>query len=148
MKDREAILRVLAFLLMDYDTEYKGDMDDFLNKTMRRINKMAKNEIVKLEGRFKRVMENTFRTFGENNFRLPTENSRGRINIAMMEAICFIFDRIPDELTLRSKQILVRNFNTRLLADDRFREAIRLSTNSEKNVRTRFDMTTELLLQS
>ena len=61
MKDREAILRFFCFSSPNAIEEYKGDLDDFLGKTMRRINRMSNSEIDELKRRFSsRVMELTF----------------------------------------------------------------------------------------
>ena len=67
MKDREAILRYIAFRLQDYKTDYKNDMDAFLGEAMKYINQMSDNEIQKLKVNFERVMHHTYKFFGDRN---------------------------------------------------------------------------------
>ncbi|MDV3951733.1 hypothetical protein CMT77_05825 [Elizabethkingia anophelis] len=145
MKDREAILRFFAFSSPNAIEEYKGDLDDFLGKTMRRINRMSNSEIDELKRRFSRVMELTFDFFGSNNFRLPTQNSRGRINIALMECVSVFFDEKNDSELLNNKQNIIDRYYNNLLPNNEFRESIRTSTGSISNVKTRFNKTFEIL---
>ncbi|MBX2923041.1 MAG: DUF262 domain-containing protein [Chitinophagaceae bacterium] len=145
MKDREAILRFFAFSNRNAIDEYKGDLDDFLGKTMRRINRMSNLEIEDLKRRFLRVMNLTFAFFGSNNFRLPIENSRGRINIALLECISVFFDKKSDLELSNNKQNIINQYYDRLLKDNEFRESIRISTGSPTNVKTRFNKTFEIL---
>lgn len=144
MKDREAILRFFSFVIWDYKEDYKGDMDDFLNKTMRKINKMDVGELTSLTSKFFRVMNKTFDFFADKNFRLSTENSRGRINIAIMETICFFFNKYDDAFLDKNKKVIIKNFKT-LLKDAEYLDSVRLSTSSEKNVKKRFDKVQEIL---
>lgn len=145
MKDREAILRYLSFSSPDALNEYKGDLDDFLGKTMRRINRMSDSEIVKLSERFIRVMKITFDFFEYNNFRLPTESSRGRINIALLECISVFFDQKSDAELSQNKIMIIERYYNYLLNDLEFIESIRISTGSSANVKTRFKKVFEIL---
>lgn len=145
MKDREAILRFLAFSSPDALTEYKGDLDEFLGRTMRRINRMSDSEILELKERFIRVMKKTFDFFGYNNFRLPTQNSRGRINIALLESISVFFDRKSDTELLQNRNTIIERYYENLLKNPEFIESIRISTGSPTNVRTRFQKVFEIL---
>lgn len=145
MKDREAILRFFAFSAPNAIEEYKGDLDDFLGKAMRRINRMSDKEIFELKRRFSRVMQLTFQFFGSNNFRLPTQNSRGRINIALMDCISVFFDQKSDGELLNNQQNIINNYYNNLLPNNEFRESIRISTGSISNVKKRFNKTFEIL---
>jgi uncharacterized protein DUF262 len=145
MKDREAILRFIAFSNPNALEEYKSDMDDYLGKIMRRLNRMTEADILVLENRFSRVMRLTYDFFGENIFRLPTENSKGRINIALMEAIMVFFERTPDDILQMSRNVILDKYYNVLLRDSEFRDSIRNSTNSEKNVKTRFRKVFQIL---
>lgn len=145
MKDREAILRFFAFSAPNAREEYKGDLDDFLGKAMRKINRMSDSEIAELKRRFSRVMQLTFQFFGSNNFRLPTQNSRGRINIALMDCISVFFDEKNDSELLNNKQTIIDRYYNNLLLNNEFRESIRISTGSISNVKMRFNKTFEIL---
>ncbi|WP_426278592.1 GmrSD restriction endonuclease domain-containing protein [Chryseobacterium sp. S-02] len=145
MKDREAILRFFAFTNANSVGEYKGDLDDFLGKAMRRINRMSVEEIDNLKTRFFRVMNLTYDFFGSTNFRLPTSSGRGRINIALLECISSFFDNTDDQDLINNKQLIQYKYYNILLNDLDFRESIRISTGSPLNVRTRFNKTFEIL---
>lgn len=145
MKDREAILRFFAFTLFDYTIDYKNDLDDFLGKTMRRINRLDETQLKDLENRFIRVMVKTFDFFQYSNFRLPTEYGRGRINIALMETISVFFDKNSDEFLSINQNRIINNYYNILLKDNEFIDSVRISTSSDKNVRTRFNKTVEIL---
>ena len=41
MKYREFILRYLAFKLFDYEKDYQGDLSDFVEETLKKINLMG-----------------------------------------------------------------------------------------------------------
>lgn len=145
MKDREAILRFFAFSSPDALADYKGDLDDFLGKAMRRINRMPDAAIDNLERRFFRVMRLTFEFFGSNNFRLPIQNSRGRLNVALLEAISVFFDQTTDSHLDANKATITDRYYHQLLPDIEFRDSIRISTGSEKNVKTRFSKVFNIL---
>lgn len=144
MKDREAILRYFAFTLFNYDKDYKGDLDDFLGRTMRKINRMSPTQVNELKSKFYRVMSKTFDFFGAANFRLPNENSRGRINIAIMESICFFFDLTSDKYLEEHREQIIQKF-TELLKNPEYLESVRYATGSEKHVRARFRRALEIL---
>lgn len=144
MKDREAVLRYLAFRMQDYQTDYKNDMDSFLGEAMEQINTMPPADLQPYKDEFKRVMELTFQFFGEKNFRLPTDTTRGRINIALMESISYFFADQTDEFLLANKMQIIDRYD-RLLKDESYKEAIRFSTNVTRRVKHRFELASEIL---
>lgn len=144
MKDREAVLRFLAFKLFDYNSDYDNDMDDFLGNAMKKINRMKESEIEKLKIDFKRVMKLTYDFFEDRNFRLPTEKSRGRINIALFESVSYFFSISSDEFLKRNRKKIIRNYE-KLLLNSQFKDAIRISTGNKARVINRFKLTKEIL---
>lgn len=144
MKDREAILRFLAFSIYDYNIDYKGDLSDFLEKAMVKINGMQDQEIEELKKNFKRVMELTYDFFGKKNFRFPTERSRGRLNIAMLETVCYFFLKHPDKFLLANKEKIKNNLNDLVSNKDYF-DAARYATGDKPRVNTRFNLALEIL---
>ncbi|MEZ4864090.1 MAG: DUF262 domain-containing protein [Caldilineaceae bacterium] len=144
MKDREAILRYLAFSIQNYKTEYKNDMDAFLGKAMEQINQMGDGQIEQLRVEFERVMRRTHEFFGDKNFRLPTNSTRGRINIALMEAVCYFFTQKSEEFLAKHKQVIRKNYQ-QLLTDREFIETIRFSTSARGRVIERFESTQRIL---
>ena len=144
MKDREVILRYLAFKLFDYEKDYEGDMSDFVEKAMKKINLMDDGEIEILENDFERVMNLTFDFFGTKNFRLPSGKNRGRINIAIFESLCYFFSKMSDEFLQAHKKSIQDNF-IKLLENPEYFDAIRYSTSSKSKVITRFKLAQNIL---
>ncbi|MDL2242066.1 DUF262 domain-containing protein, partial [Bacteroidales bacterium OttesenSCG-928-L03] len=79
MKDREVVLRYIAFRWFDYKTEYIGNMSDYIETVMKRINKMQEADIQKMRVDFKKVMRQSLSIWGNRNFRIPTNSTRGTI---------------------------------------------------------------------
>lgn len=144
MKDREVILRYLAFKLFDYEKDYQGDMSDFVEKAMKKINLMDDGEIEILENDFERVMNLTFEFFGPKNFRLPSGQNRGRINIAIFESVCYFFSARSDEFLQSHKKSIQDNF-IKLLENPAYFDAIKYSTSSKSKVITRFKLAQDIL---
>ncbi len=145
MKDQEAILRFLAFSIFDYKKDYKGNMSNFLENTMRFINVQKSNEIIeKLEIEFERVMALTFDFFGNKNFRFPTEKTRGIINLAMFEAVTYFFSNKSDDFLSKHKTIIQNNFQL-LVQDEIFKNAAQRATGDRNRVLTRFNRVQEVL---
>ncbi len=136
MKDREAILRCIAFALTPYE-DYNGSLDEFLEMTMKKLNSMSSVKIENIKERAIATFDRTYEIFGSRNFRIPSGNTRGRINIALMEAVfnCF-WNRSDDKIS--NKDILVNQYN-KMIQDREFLESFRASTISKSGVRTRFE---------
>jgi uncharacterized protein with ParB-like and HNH nuclease domain len=144
MKDREAVLRYLAFQIFDYETDYHGDMSDFVEETMRTINLMADEKIATLKSDFEGVMTLTFDFFGKRNFRLPTEQTRGRINLAVFESVSYFFSIKSDRFLKTHKKTIQRHFD-QLLQDEAYLDAVRFSTANTAKVITRFKRVRKIL---
>ncbi|MEG4281379.1 DUF262 domain-containing protein [Microcoleus sp. MON1_C1] len=144
MKDREVILRYLAFKLFDYDNDYQGDMSDFVERAMKKINLMDDRDIDLLKNDFERVMNLTFEFFGPKNFRLPSGQNRGRINIAIFESVCYFFSARSDEFLQSHKKSIQDNF-IKLLENPEYFDAIKYSTSSKSKVSNRFKLAQNIL---
>jgi hypothetical protein len=144
LKDREVVLRYLAFKLFDYATDYHEDMSIFVENAMKTLNVMADSEIEELKADFKRVMTLTFEFFGKNNFRLPTNHSRGKINTAILESVCYFFSTKSDSFLEKNKQTIQNNLS-KLLQDETYLDAVRFSTGDKARVKARFKRAQEIL---
>jgi uncharacterized protein with ParB-like and HNH nuclease domain len=144
MKDREVVLRYLAFKIMDYATDYHDDMSIFVENAMRKINLMDSTEIEKLKTEFKRVMSLTFEFFGDKNFRLPSKQTRGKINIAVLESVCYFFSANNDLFLKNNKRKIKSNFK-KLLKNPSYLDAVRSSTGGKTSVIKRFKVAQEIL---
>lgn len=143
MKDREAALRCIAFTILDYKKVYTRSMDDFLEQAMRRINKMSTVEVEDLKRKFLDIMERTLQTFGNTNFRIPSDYTRGRINIAVMETIYYVYCRKIEQGQTIDNNLMRQLFQT-LLKDPDYLDAVRNSTGSPSKVTTRFNLAEKL----
>lgn len=143
MKDREAILRCLAFTIFDYTTDYKNSMDEFLERAMKKLNAMGENDIQILKDEFLRIMQVTTEIFGNRNFRVSTPYSRGRVNIAVLESVYFYFSKHPQLSALNSSDIQ-RNFEA-LLTNAIYAAAVKYSTGSTSQVQNRFTLANQIL---
>lgn len=144
MKDREAVLRYISFKLFDYKKDYQGDMSDFVEQAMRKINKMSEEYVLVLKNDFDRVMQLTYAFFGERNFRVPSPDTRGRINIAILESVSYFFSQQTDAFLHENKASIIKNFG-RLLKTPDYLDAVQQSTGDKKRVATRFDLAQEIL---
>lgn len=142
MKAREAILRCIAFVIQPFDS-YQGSIDDFLEKAMKKLNAMSSIEIDDLESKTLKTFDLTYDFFGKSNFRIPGVNTRGRINVAVMEVIfnCFWNKQISD---FPKQNIVIRSFQN-LLRDTEFLESFRISTSSKSGVNKRFKLAHQYL---
>jgi len=154
MKDREAVLRYLAFRISNYQTDYKGDMDAFLGEAMMKINRMENEQINSLEKDFERVMRLTYEFFGKNNFRLPSGATRGRINLALMESVSLFFASHSDEFLQSNKAQILKNYEKLLDSKEAgrenedvllYRDAIQFATGDRNRVIRRIELAAAIL---
>lgn len=151
MKDREMILRYLSFKIFDYEKDYKGELSEFVENTMREINtKISDAEIEALKIDFERVMRYTYDFWGNTNFRFPVytqegfPKSRGFVNTSMFESICYFFSQVSDEFLRQNRQRIIENF-AKLLQDATYTDAVRFSTGSKFRVINRFKLAQQIL---
>lgn len=139
MKDREAALRCIAFTILDYKKTYARSMDEFLERAMRKINKLSLVEVEDIKKRFLSIMKQTLHVFGMANFRIPSDYTRGRINIAVMETIYYVFYKKAELGQTIDNNLMRQSFQT-LLKDSEYLDAVRNSTGSSYKVTTRFEL--------
>ena len=144
MKDREVILRYLAFKISDYEKNYQGDLSDFVETAMKTINLMSDENIIELKEDFERVMKKSFDFFGKKNFRLPSGENRGRINIAIFESVSYFFSANSDYFLYKNREYIQKNF-IELLENKDYLDSIRSATSSKSRVLTRFKLAQEIL---
>lgn len=92
MLDREYVLRFLSFTEIDYKKEYKGNIDSFLIKGLKKANNFEEGDIIRVTEQFVRIMNVCKDVFGKYAFRKYNKDfRRGPINKAIFEiwAICF-----------------------------------------------------------
>jgi hypothetical protein len=143
MKDREAALRCIAFTILDFKKDYGRSMDDFLERAMRKINKLSVIEVEDIKKDFIKIMKQTRKLFGIYNFRIPSDYTRGRINIAVMETIYYVLYKKAQLGQTIDDGLMRQSFKT-LLKDGMYLDAVRNSTGSPSKVMTRFDLAKQI----
>ena len=150
MRDREVINRFCAFLLCDdVQSEYTGDMDDFLAETLKKMNKMSPDQLEEMSGKFRRSMANNYYLFEKHAFRRHTRESTSRsvINIALFDVLSVYMVRFDVDYVAGHADKMRDRFYELMESED-FKTSIStsinaLSTNSVTKVRARFKMIQE-----
>lgn len=147
MKDREVVLRYLAFRWFDYEKEYSGgDMSGYIESAMKKINQKEDEYIDNIKTDFKRIMEVSFSIWGNVNFRIPTEFTRGTINTAILETVCNYLSSKDDNFIKTNKQVIKTNY-TKLIADKVYYDSVTSSTGNRQKVLDRFRIAHNILNQ-
>ena len=142
MRDREFVNRFCAFQILDIE-EYK-DMDDFLAKALRKMNKEI--SLSNLSQQFRNSLENNLVLFGKHAFRKHSfdQENRGILNASLWDVMSTGLSRYPQYLVTQESKILKRKFYD-LLENEQFNDSITSSTSSVKQVNYRFSATREML---
>jgi len=144
MKDREVILRYISFRWSDYKSKYTGDMSEFVEKMMVRLNKSEIEELNKIKNDFKRVMNWSFKIWGKKNFRIPTEKSKGTINTAVLESVSNYLSYQSDNFLEENRKTIELNYSN-LIEDQNYFQSVTRSTGNKTKVMDRFRIVHELL---
>ncbi len=136
MRDRECINRFAGFYLRGPLT-YAGDMEDFLNTTLKGINSHC--DFDRLTSDFLKSMRINKLIFGKHAFRksISAGYSRSVINVALFDIFATEFAVWPEAIAIE-RAVDIKEAAKKMLGDDGFLDAISRSTNSTKNVRIRF----------
>ncbi|NOS89784.1 MAG: DUF262 domain-containing protein, partial [Methylococcaceae bacterium] len=146
MRDRECINRFCAFHLLPLDN-YKGDMDEWLAESLRKMNELDQLSLSNLSALFKNSLNNNYTLFQEQAFRkhTPRQSRRGVINISLWDVMTTELANYSDEqIKLHANEIKTSFY--KLLNDEDFSNSITLGTNSTRNVWYRF-MAVQQMLQ-
>ena len=143
MRDREFVNRFCAFQLFDLN-EYPGDMDDFLAKCLRQMNRMKDSELSQLSSEFRRGLASNFILFKRHAFRKHYSklDRRSVINASLWDVMSTGLSRYPEEHVKEYSKVLRTTFYE-LLEDGEFYDAITSGTNGTRKVKCRFKNTRE-----
>ena len=146
MIDREYITRFIAFTELDYKKEYKGNIDSFLIKAMKKVNNYNEADLEKIRNNFKRIMIYCKKIFGRYAFRkYSQEYRRGPINKAIFEMWSVIFNKLEEnemELLLANKEKFLEDFQ-KLQSDKDF--AVVLKAGDQYSMAKRMSMAADLV---
>ena len=149
MADREYVNRFIAFTELDYASEYRGNIDDFLRKALKKLNHYEDKEILRVETSFFRVMTYSRAILGRYAFRKYNENwRRGPINKALFESWCLIFSQMPDrelEILKEKRDLLLKNFQKELGSPDYINA---LKAGDQYSVARRIEMTRRVVRET
>lgn len=139
MRDREFVNRFCAFQVLPIE-DYR-DMDEFLATALTKINKFAPDQLTQLSAEFRSGLENNYAVFEKHSFRKHSagQTSRSVLNASLWDVMSTGLSKYPREVVETNADLLRSAFYMRL-EDPVFTHAITYSTNSTKNVRTRFEM--------
>ena len=145
MRDREFVNRFCAFRIFDLD-EYRGDMDDFLDKCLRRMNEMEESKLSQVSAEFRRSLANNYMVFEEHAFRKyrPEQERRSVLNASLWDVMSTGLFRYAEE-RVRAHAAPLREAVRALFDDEEFDRAITYATNDRRRVATRFRMARETL---
>lgn len=147
MRDRECINRFCAFYLLPLhndrgESNYKGDMDEWLAEALRRMNQSDDAELQTLSKAFENALHNNYLLFHEQAFRKhsPEQSKRGVLNISLWDVMTVGLARYSQDQVKLHADELRKGFYT-LLNDKIFKDSITLGTNSTLSVTDRFKLT-------
>lgn len=148
LRAEELVLRCLAFI--DQGPEpYLGDLLEYLNTELSRLNKMSDHERLALHNRFERALRLARAVFGENAFRRINPRTGAfvlTLNAALMDVVVAGFataDEIDVDAYATTRKPGLLHARTSLLSDPAFVDAITHSTGDRARVQTRFRLWTK-----
>ncbi len=98
MADQEYVIRFMAFTELNYKTEYKDDIDQFLILAMKKVNHYSNEDLKRIEKNFLKVMRYAKDIFEKNAFRKVGDGGRrGPINKALFELFSVCFSELKEE---------------------------------------------------
>lgn len=142
MRADELVLRCLAFLDQGL-ANYRGDMLEFLNGELRRLNTTTAKQRNELASRFDDAVATVTAVFGVNAFRRAA--SSPALNAALMDVLIAGFPQGIAFLRWIEHKDAVRMAFSQLLTDPIFVEAITYGTGDTMRVRTRFNLWDKVL---
>lgn len=98
MADQEYVIRFMAFTEIDYQTEYRDDIDAFLILAMKKVNNYDDVGLKRIKRNFLKAMRYSRAILGKNAFRKIGEGERrGPINKALFELFSVCFSELDEE---------------------------------------------------
>ncbi len=129
--DQDFVTRFVAFYIHPI-TEYRPDLETFLNKSMQRIKKLSESERNELKKNFINAMDMAWKIFGNDAFRkrYRAEDYRKPINKSLFEIWSVYLSRLDssqcDRLVQKKKDVV--NEFTNLNRDKEFERSITSGT--------------------
>ena len=148
MLDRDYVARFVAFYLTPY-TEYKPDLDNFLNEGMVKLGKLSIKEMEKLKEDFISAMELADEIFGKFAFTKKTSSGKkGPLNKSLFECWSVSLAKLSKKekiVLLKNKEEIFALFQKLLDESPDFISAITAATNDKKKLALRFTSVKKIL---
>ena len=150
MKDKYMILRFISFylwkekLLKDKQAKlvkYTSNIDEFVGKTMYFLNKQDDSFINELSIMFNETMELAFMLRQKDAFRIPNNERKRPINMALMESLGYLFSKIRNVV---NPEIYLERIN-QLLKDKEFITSLTIRIDNTVSVEKRFEKIDKVL---
>ena len=150
MADRECILRFMAFHIQPPEKYTTNDLDGYIGKAMKKINRMSLEDRDSLSADFKKAMCAASDIFGEYAFRKRTniDDRRRPVSKALFESWSVQLARCsPEQIRVLVKKCedVQRRFIQLVVEDEDFNNAISYSTSTPRRVRKRFQAIKQLV---
>ncbi|MCC6686773.1 MAG: DUF262 domain-containing protein [Fimbriimonadaceae bacterium] len=138
MQDREFVNRFCSFQLFGLE-DYRGDMDDWLAKSLGKLNKTDDGLIETLGSQLQLSLQNNLSVFGEHAFRKhrPEQSRRGLINASLFDVMSTGLAKYSEAQVSSASSALKERFYA-LMEDEDFTRSITYSPNTPNVVRRRF----------
>lgn len=148
MRDREFVNRFCGFRLLGL-AAYNDDMDDFLAKTLERMNALGDAELGRLSEAFRRTLTHNYELFGDHAFRKHKAQARKRsvLNASLFDVMSTGLARYETDVVRANKRSIRQGFFA-LMEDTGFIDAITYGPNGTTKVRTRFQKAHAMLREA
>ena len=151
MNDRELILRLLAFKVLNFTSYQKSNnLSIFLANAMKEINKMDNSELDELKDFFTDAMQKAYLVFEKYAFRKIFENDSitRPINKSLFETFGYFLPKYDIDILTTYKNNIVDNLRHDLTYDIKLESSISRATNNIDNVQYRFEKIDQLIKDS
>jgi len=144
MRDREFVNRFCAFQLLPIE-DYRGDMDDFLARGLKKMNASTPPQLNSLSAQFRTSLTNNYRVFGDHAFRKHTEPNHRRsvLNASLWDVMSTGLSRLPESLVEARAKTLRHAFYL-LMDDTAFVTSVTYGPNDMKKVKYRFTVANQM----
>ena len=148
MRDREFVNRFCAFRLLGPE-EYKGEMDDFLARTLKMMNKLSQDELQHLSDEFRRTLTNNYFVFQKHAFRkhFKGKEHRSVLNASLWDVMSVGLTQYSTDLAKAKAKEIKSNFYS-LMDDEKFVKSITYSPNGTVQVKHRFSVTSSMFKEA
>jgi len=151
MEDRDFVTRFIAFYMLDYKTQYEGELDRFLNLAMEELSHSTEDKRKEIKHAFIRSMDLAYEIFEDDAFRkrFNEGDKRNPISKAVFDTISVNFAKLTDEeidLLIKGKVEFKKRLIT-LFNEEYFRKSITTGTAQRRSIEIRFTEIRKIIIK-